>query len=901
MLTGDGRVNGVVDTGAQPWRFEAGAEFGALVRQLRLSARLTQEALAERAGVGVRTVQAMEEGTNRPRRETLRRLTEALALSPEEASDLADAAGTQNVPGAEPQLRLVSPAPLTPRQLPPRLRPEDRSNNLPHQLTPFIGRAREVAALAARLVRPDVPLLTLTGPGGVGKTRLALQVAAEVMAATDSDRAAFPDGAWFVDLAPLADAGLVPTAIAQALGVREVAGRPVIQTLCDHLRKKYLLLVLDNCEHLLPAVAHDIAALLSGAPGVTGLATSRAALRVYGEHEYPVAPLQLPDRGHPLDVASLADVEAVALFVQRAAAAAPDFALTDQNAGFVAEVCRRLDGLPLAIELAASRIKVLSPRALAARLDQSLELLVNGPRDRQPRQHTLRATLDWSHDLLTGDEQALFRRLAVFVGGCTLKAAANVCMLGGGRAPDPTEGGEPGQDFLPALESLTRKSLLCRYEHPGSEARFVLLETVREYANERLEESGEAAACRSNHARWCLTLAESEPGNQASAEWAEWIGALEHDSANIRGALLWAVAHNDADLALRLCPALASLWLRRGGMAEGRDLVRRALILGGGSPLPRAMAMSSERMLTTTSEALVSAWGDLAAARGILEEGLAVTAAEHDDRRTAKLLVDLAFLAVMTRDYQGASARYSEALVLERRMGHRPEIAYVFNGLGWLALVRGDPHQARPLLEQALALRQELGDQRYMASTLGNLGRAASIEGDHVRAGTLYEAAIAAFRDVHDYLSVATTLTNLAFTELHLGRPEEAADHFRAALREYTPGQPHWGVIWCLIGLSAGSMATRPARAGRLLSAARQLLDGFEALGQCPPPAPGRLTYEQVLAACQGQIDIDTWTCAWAEGQAMSHEEAFAYALQPDELPHVEFATTPHVEFATPR
>jgi predicted ATPase/transcriptional regulator with XRE-family HTH domain len=869
-------------TEGQGDQFEHRAVLGAVVRQYRLAAGLTQEALAERAGLGVRTLQGLEEGDNLPRRETLLRLAKALGLSTDETADLVDAAKSVQLPGAEPQLRLVSPAPSVPRQLTQRRSVDQHPNNLPHQLTPFIGRAREVAAVAERLVRPDVPLLTLTGLGGVGKTRLALQAAAAAQANFNADRMAFPDGAWFVDLAPLTDPEQVPATIAQALGVRDVAGAPIMDVLRDRLRDKYLLVVVDNCEHLLPDVGLALATLLTSAPHVTVLATSREALRISGEHQYPVVPLRLPAPGPCPEVDTLAQTEAVALFLQQAAAAAPDFELTAQNAVAVAEICRRLDGLPLAIELAAARMDVLAPSAVAARLDHRLKLLVDGPRDRQLRQQTLRGTLDWSHGLLSADEQAVFRRLAVFIGGCTRKAAAKVCMLGGGRVPDPTEGYEPGQDVLPALESLTRKSLLRRYEHPDGEARFILLETVREYANEWLEESGEAAACRSNHARWCLTLAESEPGNQGSAEWAEWIGALEPDAANIRGALLWAAEHRDADLALRLCPALASLWLRRGGIVEGRDLVRRALTLGGGSPLPRAMAMSSERTLTTTSEALVSTWGDLAAARGILEEGLVVTAAEHDDRRTAKLLVDLAFLAVMTRDYQEASARYSEALVLELRMGHRSEIAYIFNGLGWLALVLGDPHEARPLLEQALALRQELGDQRYVASTLGNLGRAASIEGDHVRAAMVYEAAIAAFRDVHDYLSVATTLTNLAFTELHLGRPEEAADHFRAALREYTPGQPQWGVIWCLIGLSAGSVATLPARAGRLLSAARQLLDGFEALGQRPPPAPGRLTYEQVLALCQGQSDIETWTGAWAEGQAMSHEEAVAYALRPD-------------------
>lgn len=451
-----------------------------------------------------------------------------------------------------------------------------RTCNLPTPSTPLVGRDAERAAVAARLRHADVRLLTLTGAGGVGKTRLALAVAGDLL-----ER--FEDGVFFLDLSPTADPDLVPSMIARVLEVGEAGRRPLIERLVEHLGERSLLLVLDNAEQVLGA-APLVAGLLAACPRLKVLVTSRAALRLSGEHEHPVPPLQLPDPTDPPDPESLARCEAVALFVQRARAARPEFEITPANAPSVAELCARLDGLPLAIELAAARVKVLSPPALLARLGRRLCLLTGGARDLPARQQALRNTMDWCYDLLAPAEQVLFARLAVFVGGCTLEAAEAVAGAGDEAAPDVLDG----------LALLVDQSLLRQVEGPDGEPRFTMLETVREYAAERLEAGGDADVWRRRHADYYLALAEQAAPELVGPRQGAWLDRLEREHDNLRAALSWALERDEQTLGLRLVAALGHFWRVRGHLNEGQGWFERLLSRWPDAPAhARAEALSA--------------------------------------------------------------------------------------------------------------------------------------------------------------------------------------------------------------------------------------------------------------------------------------------------------------------
>ncbi len=513
-----------------------------LVRHYRTAAALSQEALAERAGLSVRAISDLERGIHRvPRLETVRLLADALALDEAGRAELLAAA--------------------RPQAMAPVLRDQERSHPpavLPVPPTRLIGRETEVAAIAQLLAQDDVRLVTVTGPGGTGKTRLALEVAAGALGQ-------YPDGVCFVDLSALTDPTLVVPTIAATLGVREVVGQPLLQTLSQVVRPKRMLLLLDNCEQVL-AAAPDVAALLATSPRLAVLATSRASLRIRGEHEVPLLPLPVPaaDRLPPLE--ALAQVPAVALFVDLASASRPDFALTAENATAVAAICQRLDGLPLAIELAAARVKVLPPAALLARLEQRLPLLTGGGRDLPARQRTMRDAIAWSYDLLAPEEQALFRHLAVFAGGFTLAAAEAVA------APDGT---------LPVLEgvvALVEQSLLRQMPGTDDEPRYQMLETVREFALEQLAASGDEAALREVHAAYFLALSEQARPHLAGAQQRTWLRRLEVEHPNLRAALEALDASREHETQLRLAANLWHFWSIHAHFAEGRVHLERALV-----------------------------------------------------------------------------------------------------------------------------------------------------------------------------------------------------------------------------------------------------------------------------------------------------------------------------------
>src|ERR1700732_126649 len=509
----------------------------------------------------------------------------------------------------------------------PLQRVEARPANLPVQRTGFVGREKEVTGVKELLLRQDVRLLTVTGPGGIGKTRLAVEVANGLVEN-------FPGGTHFVALSSLSDPGLIASVIVQALGIREAGGQSPLEILKKNLQdssRAPMLLLLDNFEHLLQA-APTVAELLATGPNLRIMVTSRAALHVYGEHEFPVSPLALPDSRSVPSVQVLLQCPAVALFVQRAAAAKPDFELNRENASAVTEICARLDGLPLAIELAAARVKVLSPSSMLTRLAGRLQLLTGASRDLPQRQQTLRAAIDWSYDLLSAAEQKLFRRLSVFVGGCTLEAVEAVCDTKGDLDLDLPDG----------MAARVDKSLLQQVEQALGESRFVMLETIREYAREKLEASKEAASTRRAHAAYCLVLAEEQATEQAGAEGADWLERFTFEHDNFRAGLEWLTETGDAEWGLRLGTALFRFWETREYLAEGRDRLGKLLKLAGAAAPTKARSRA-----LFAAGVLASEQGDYASADALFRESLDIARQLRDQQGAA---VSLNALAVIARD-----------------------------------------------------------------------------------------------------------------------------------------------------------------------------------------------------------------------------------------------------------
>ena len=529
-------------------------------------------------------------------------------------------------------------------------------------------------------------LVTLTGPGGTGKTRLALAVAAEL-------ERELAGGARFVGLAALTDPELVGPTIARALEVAERPGEPLEHVLADALRDRELLVVLDNCERV-AAAAPLVAALLEEAPGLLVLATSRTPLRLRGEHELPVPPLPVPRREDAADVVALARNASVSLFAERARAVRRDFRLTAASAPAVAEICRSLDGLPLALELAAARCNVLAPEELLARLERRLDVLTGGPRDLPTRQQTLRAAIDWSHDLLDPPARELFAALAVFSGGCTLAAAEAVC------------GGD-----LDAVSALVDQSLLRRDDAAGEEPRFRMLETIREYARERLDGLPGAAGLRRRHAEHFLALAEQAEPHLTGPEAPGWLERLEVEHDNLRAALAWtAEAPERHELELRLATALQYFWRLRGHLSEGRRWLEAALARGGEAPVGvRGRALHAAAVF-------VDRQGDRAQARRLYEEALALFRSAGDDRLVARTLAELGGISILEEDYERAVALYDETIPLFRESGDLRALTVTLSNLASVAGLQGDYERARELGLEALALARERGDGTRRAS-----------------------------------------------------------------------------------------------------------------------------------------------------------------------------------------
>jgi non-specific serine/threonine protein kinase len=649
-----------------------------------------------------------------------------------------------------------------PADFPPLTTLEARLTNLPLQPTPFIGREREVTALVHRLRDPAVRLLTLTGPGGTGKTRLAVQVAAELLDA-------FPDGVFFVDLAPIRDPNLVATTIAQALGVKEVPGQPLVEGLQRYLQDRHLLLVLDNFEQVVEA-APLVAELLGNASRLTVLVTSRVVLCLRVEHELPVPPLAVPDPQQLPPFAALAWNEAVMLFSQRAQAVQPDFRVTPENAAVVAEICQHLDGLPLAIELAAARSKLLSPQALLARLAQRvpgrLKVLTAGARDLPARQQTLRSTIDWSYSLLDAGEQALFARLGVFVGGFTLEAAEAIC----------NADGDLSMDVLDGLHALLNKSLLRQAESVTSEPRFVMLETIREYALERLTAIGAVSEVSQQHVAYFLTLATTAARELRGHQQVLWLARLEEEHDNLRSALAWSLTDaSTIECGLQLAGNLVWFWWLHSYFSEGRRWLEQALAVNRTVGPGRAAALNGLGILAFGQ-------GDYRMSAGFLIDGLALYQGLGDHGGIAWSRGCLGVVAGYQGDLERAAALLGESRALFRRLGERWERAWVLACLGEVVVAQGDYAQAEELLVESLERARSLGDLWLITISLRHLGHVAHARGDYVRAIELYEEGLALRRELGDKLGMAQSLNNLGLVALDQGDTRGAKTRFEESL-----------------------------------------------------------------------------------------------------------------------
>jgi predicted ATPase/class 3 adenylate cyclase len=748
-------------------------------------------------------------------------------------------------------------APGLPSEFPPLRTLEGHPNNLPLQPTPLVGREREVEEVAERLRGEEVRLLTLTGPGGTGKTRLALQAGAELLEAAD-------DGVFFVSLATITDPELVPSAIAGSLGLKESAEGSLMETLESYLQQKRLLLILDNFEQVLEG-ATLVGALLGSCPELKVLSTSRMPLGLYGEQEYPVPPLALPDPRVLPPLERLTQYEAVRLFVERAKAVKLDFEVTNESAPAVAEICIRLDGLPLAIELAAARTKLLPPQALLMRLGNRLKLLKGGARNLPARQQTLRAAIDWSYELLTEEEKTLFGRLSVFSGGHTLEAAEPVC--------EP----EGDLDVLEVLGSLLEKSLLRQEEVVGGESRFGMLETVHEYAGEKLEESGEAEEVKRRHAEYFLTLAEEANAKLRGPDQLEWLRRLETDHDNMRTALAWALRGEQAELTLGLGGALWWFWFVRGHYSEGRRWLERALAMDGrGSGDSRAMVLAGVGALALEQ-------GDLDRVEEACEEGLELLSYEAKQRSEAKLylLIPLGHVALEKEDHSRATKLFEESLALSWETGHALGRADSVMSLATTSYEQGDLERATRLFEEGLDLFRQLGDRLGLAWCLINLGLAVYSGGDSGRAAKLTEEGVGLLRKLGVGADTAVGLCNLGWMALSQNDPGKAADYYEESLRLASDTGMEPVVLTTLEGYAClAGVRGEAQRAARLWGAAQTIQ---EAKG-VPRDTDFLAEADARIAAVRSGMGEEAWEEAWFKGRAMTLDEAVSDALEGEEM-----------------
>src|SRR5215212_8988240 len=744
-------------------------------------------------------------------------------------------------------------APDLPSEFPPLRTLETRTNNLPLQATPLIGREREVETVCGLLRSSETRLLTLLGPGGTGKTRVGLQVAAELV----DD---FEDGVFFVPIAAITDPTLVAPTIARVLGLSEGGAQPPEDLLEGFLRDRQTLLLLDNLEQVLEA-APVVDRLLSTAASLKILATSRTPLGLYGEYEFLIPPLSLPDPESLPPLENLTEYEAVRLFVERARAVRPDFSLAEDNAPAVVEICGRLDGLPLAIELAAARIKLLPPQVLLDRLGNRLKILTGGARNLPERQRTLRNAIEWSYELLDEGEKLLFGRLGVFSSGATLEAVEAVCDAEGDLPTDVFEG----------ASSLLDKSLLRQEEGTGGEPRFVMLETIHEFANAKLEESGEAAELRRLHSEYFLTLSEEAEPELKGPEQEMWLERLEPEHNNMRAALSWAVGRGDSEMGLRLAGALWRFWWVGGYFDEGRRWLEEILAEEDGAPAVRGKALEGLSWLLVLQ-------GELDRAEAIAEKGLKLSAeAGLENSLVASLRGTLGAVVRSRGEHERAKELFEDSVRLYREIGDRWGIAWTLGGLGNFFYDQGDYERAKELFEEGLALSRKLGGAQPLGDYLSSLGHVYLLEGDYEQATALTEEAAALLRARGRRDGLEFVVDNLGWAALLSGDYERAEALHEESLKLCRELGDKLIASESLEGLACAAGAKGHAeRAARLFGSAGALR---EAIGYLQAPRESALR-EPYLEAARASIEERTWQEAWGEGRKMIFDESISYALE---------------------
>jgi predicted ATPase/DNA-binding CsgD family transcriptional regulator len=730
--------------------------------------------------------------------------------------------------------------------------------NLPVQITPFIGREEVKSAVIRLLSREDVRLLTLTGPPGIGKTRLSLEVAAGLSQQ-------FEDGVWFVGLAPITDPALVASAIAQVLGLKQSGGRSNLDILADHLQSKQMLLVLDNFEQVIEA-APIVTELLGTAPRLKILVTSREGLRVRGEQEFAVPPLSLPNLERLPSADKVLEYEAVQLFAQRAASASIDFKVTDENALVIAAICWRLDGLPLAIELAAARSKLFPPQALFERLGQRLTLLTGGARDLPPRQRTLRSAIEWSYHLLDENERKLFRRIGVFLGGCTWEAVEGVC----------NADGSIGVGTLETVAALVDKSLVHQTEDEGREPRLMMLETIKEYALEQLEESGEAEEIRQRYALYYLDLAERAMPLFNGAEGPQWLSRIEEEHDNMRAALQWAKREAEdaggglgTELGLRLAIPLGRFWYIRGHLNEGRNWISEMLALPGVDGHKKLQVIALEQI-----GRIAYALSDYRAARAFFEDGLAICKEIGDRWWMAFSLEGLAEVATEEGDYVTAPPLFEESLAILREFGDTLHVAGILMNLGYVGLRTGDYGAALEPLEESLMLYQQVGNARGAGFALTGLGETALRLGDYERAITNFEESLEIRRGLGDKWGIAISLASLGWVALLQWDHARAVELLINSVNVRNEIGDIGGIAWCFEKLADIAVEqVEPERAVKLLGSAKALRDGIGSVID-PGDEP---EHERTLSNLRAALGGDAFAQAWSEGQGMGIGEITRY------------------------